>query len=90
MKSKALLLLILTFSALNAAQLPFYAKWQSLHTMYYDTLQSGKELSWDERYRSEFGLKRLSVGKMDLSLELYTEQFSTKQECCRVSARLKR
>lgn len=75
MKSKALLLLILTFSALNAAQIPFYAKWQSLHTMYYDTLQSGKELSWDESYRSEFGLKRLSVGKMDLSLELYTEQF---------------
>lgn len=72
--SLCILLLVLSAFCL-ASELPFYAQWQSLNSMYYDTLQSGKELSWDEAYRAEFGLKRIVLGKMDTCLELETEPF---------------
>lgn len=75
MKSKLLILLLLLSSICLATELPLYAKWQSLNSMYYDALQSGKELSWDEAYRAEFGLHHILSGKMDFCAQLETEQF---------------
>ncbi|MCK9334893.1 MAG: hypothetical protein M0Q99_06225 [Candidatus Cloacimonetes bacterium] len=75
MKSSVILLLFLTFSLCGAINLPFYAKWQSLHSTYFDTLQDGKELSWDECYRAEFGIKRVIENEFSYSLAIETEQF---------------
>ncbi len=75
-KARFLLLAsLLVSSVLTAGSLPFYAEWQSLNSMYYDTIQSGKELSWDELYRAEFGFKNLRYNRMNLYLALATEQF---------------
>jgi hypothetical protein len=75
MKSKFLLLLLLLSGICYAIDLPFYARWQSLNTMYYDTLQEGKELSWDEAYRAEFGIKGMVHENIALELATETEQF---------------
>jgi len=75
MKSKLVILLLLLSSFCLATELPLYAKWQSLNSMYYDTLQSGKELSWDEAYRAEFGISRMAFRNMDFALAVETEQF---------------
>ncbi|MCB5268051.1 MAG: hypothetical protein PHU99_06855 [Candidatus Cloacimonetes bacterium] len=75
MKSSVILLLFLTFSLCGAINLPFYAKWQSLHSTYFDTLQDGKELSWDECYRAEFGFRVHPIDNVMMVLETETEQF---------------
>jgi len=75
MKSKLLFLLLLASGICSAVELPFYAKWQSLNTMYYDPLQSGKELSWDEAYRAEFGIRGKFYDDVFLAMETETEQF---------------
>jgi hypothetical protein len=43
--------------------------------MYYDPSQEGKELSWDQLYRAEFGLHNLQHRNVFLDLELSTWQF---------------
>ncbi len=60
---------------LAATQMPFYARWQSLNSMYYDALQEGKELSWDEAYRAEFGFKGKFYHGILFALDIETEQF---------------
>ncbi len=68
--------LLLLFSPLFAeAQKPFYIKWQSANRLYYDHEQSGKELSWDEKYRAEFGFENLRYKDLSSTLILHTEQF---------------
>lgn len=67
--------LYLFSSILRAQPLPIYAKWQSLGSVYYDSDQSGKELSWDELYRAEFGIKNLKHKSVYLDLAMESEQF---------------
>jgi hypothetical protein len=77
-KTKLILLssLLLCFCPLFASELnPFYVRWQSANRLYYDHEQSGKELSWDEKYRAEFGYQNLQYKELSSSLKLQTEQF---------------
>lgn len=62
-------------SALAAADLPLYARWQSRHYVYYDTLQSGKELSWDELYRAEIGIEGAKWKDCELAFAVRSEEF---------------
>lgn len=55
--------------------IPFYIRWQSANRLYYDRLQSGKELSWDEIYRAEFGYEDHDYKGINSTLKLNTEQF---------------
>jgi len=72
----AFLFIFILVSSLQAVvSLPFYARWQSLNNMYYDATQNGKELSWDELYRAEIGVKELRYDRMCLDMELNTEHF---------------
>lgn len=43
--------------------------------MYYDSAQKGKQISWDEHYRGQFGLREMSHKGIVLDLTLETEQF---------------
>ncbi|MDY0298815.1 MAG: hypothetical protein RBQ66_03185 [Candidatus Cloacimonadaceae bacterium] len=70
-----LLLALVSVVYLDAQALPFYANWQSSNTIYYDSAQVNKELSWNELYRAEFGLRNLVHKGFKLNLALSTEQF---------------
>ncbi|MCK9179184.1 MAG: hypothetical protein M0P93_09295, partial [Candidatus Cloacimonetes bacterium] len=58
-----------------AIDLPVYAKWQSLHSSYYDEAQTGKELSWDELYRAEFGIDSFRYKNTVFAMAVDTQQF---------------
>ncbi len=75
MRNWLLLSLICLVTSVYAIKLPLYAQWQSLHSAYYDEAQTNKELSWDELYRAEFGLKNVSYKDSRFSMALDTEQF---------------
>ncbi|MCK9584988.1 MAG: hypothetical protein M0R69_08835 [Candidatus Cloacimonetes bacterium] len=75
MRNYLLLLMICFITSGYAVELPLYAKWQSLHTAYYDEDQSGKELSWDELYRAEFGLNTVFYKDTIFKMAVDTEQF---------------
>ncbi len=70
-----LLWVICLVTSAPAIELPLYAKWQSLHTAYYDEEQSGKELSWDELYRAEFGINYVFYNDTLFDMAVDTEQF---------------
>lgn len=70
-----LFLMICICASGQAIELPLYAKWQSLHSSYYDEAQRGKELSWDELYRAEFGLDTVLYKNTIFKMAVDTEQF---------------
>lgn len=75
MKAKLLFSLLLICCGLGAIELPIYAQWQARHYIYYDTLQKGKELSWDELYRAEIGIEQARWKDWALSFALESEEF---------------
>lgn len=75
-KHRILTLVLTLFHAILAAQqLPLFAEWKSLNKMYYDSAQKGKQISWDEHYRAQFGLREMYHKGIVLDLTLETEQF---------------
>jgi hypothetical protein len=70
-----LLGLICLIASASAVELPLYAKWQSLHSSYYDEAQTGKELSWDELYRAEFGINTVFYKDTMFKMAVDTQQF---------------
>lgn len=63
------------YTSVYAIDLPLYAKWQSLHSSYYDEAQAGKELSWDELYRAEFGIDSFQYKNTVFAMAVDTKQF---------------
>lgn len=70
-----LLAMICLIASVSAIELPLYAQWQSLHSSYYDKAQTGKELSWDELYRAEFGINTVYYKDTMFKMAVDTEQF---------------
>lgn len=62
-------------TSVYAIDLPLYAKWQSLHSSYYDEAQAGKELSWDELYRAKFGIDSFYYKNTVFAMAVDTQQF---------------
>lgn len=75
MKAKWLLALLISCAGLAATELPIYARWQARHFGYYDTLQSGKELSWDQLYQAEIGIEGHKWENWEFGFALQSEEF---------------